>query len=154
MAREIDATIKSVLELLQSNIKFVIPTYQRPYMWEAKTQCEQLWDDIIDFLETNINNKESDEINFGADEYFLGSIVVFLNDKKEYEVIDGQQRLTTLTLLYRAFYEKTTQDELSGWAKNFGKCIWSFDEGEEKFDFTKRKLRSEVSTQTDNELVR
>ncbi|WP_169777404.1 DUF262 domain-containing protein [Campylobacter mucosalis] len=153
MAREIDATIKSVLELLQSNIKFVIPTYQRPYMWEAKTQCEQLWEDVIDFLENNINNKESDEINFGSDEYFLGSIVVFLNDKKEYEVIDGQQRLTTLTLLYRALYEKTTQNKLVGWAKNFGKCIWSFDEGDEKFDFTRRKLRSDVSTQTDNELL-
>lgn len=51
MAREIDANVKSVLELLQGNIKFVIPTYQRPYMWESKMQCEQLWSDLIDFIE-------------------------------------------------------------------------------------------------------
>lgn len=69
MAREIDADVKSVLELLQGNIKFVIPTYQRPYMWEAKTQCEQLWSDIIDFLEAYLN-KENGEVNFTDDEYF------------------------------------------------------------------------------------
>ena len=93
MAREIDANVKSVLELLQGNIKFVIPTYQRPYMWESKMQCEQLWSDLIDFIET-YRDKNSGEVNFGFDEYFLGSIVVFQNENREFEVIDGQQRLT------------------------------------------------------------
>lgn len=115
MAREIDANVKSVLELLQGNIKFVIPTYQRPYMWESKMQCEQLWSDLIDFIET-YRDKNSGEVNFGYDEYFLGSIVVFQNENREFEVIDGQQRLTTLTLLYRALYEKT-KDRSKGWAK-------------------------------------
>ena len=151
MAREIDANVKSVLELLQGNIKFVIPTYQRPYMWESKMQCEQLWSDLIDFIET-YRDKNSGEVNFGYDEYFLGSIVVFQNENREFEVIDGQQRLTTLTLLYRALYEKT-KDRSKGWAKNFGKCIWAFDEGSEEFDFSKRKLKSEVSTQVDNEIL-
>lgn len=151
MAREIDANVKSILELLQGNIKFIIPTYQRPYMWDAKTQCEQLWSDLIDFIET-YRDKNNGEVNFGFDEYFLGSIVVFQNENRELEVIDGQQRLTTLTLLYRALYEKT-KDVSKGWARNFGKCIWAFDEGSEVFDFSKRKLKSEVSTQVDNEIL-
>ena len=151
MAREIDANVKSILELLQGNIKFIIPTYQRPYMWDAKTQCEQLWSDLIDFIET-YRDKNNVEVNFGFDEYFLGSIVVFQNENRELEVIDGQQRLTTLTLLYRALYEKT-KDVSKGWARNFGKCIWAFDEGSEVFDFSKRKLKSEVSTQVDNEIL-
>ncbi|WP_149724173.1 DUF262 domain-containing protein, partial [Campylobacter concisus] len=151
MAREIDANVKSVLELLQGNIKFIIPTYQRPYMWDTKNQCEQLWSDLIDFIET-YRDKNNGEVNFGFDEYFLGSIVVFQNENRELEVIDGQQRLTTLTLLYRALYEKT-KDVSKGWARNFGKCIWAFDECSEVFDFSKRKLKSEVSTQVDNEIL-
>ena len=151
MAREIDADVKSVLELLQGNIKFVIPTYQRPYMWEAKTQCEQLWSDIIDFLEAYLN-KENGEVNFTDDEYFLGSIVVFKNTNKEYEVIDGQQRLTTLTLLYRALYDHTKENNKRS-AEIFGKCIWAFDEYNGEFDFTKKKLQSEVSTQSDNKTL-
>ena len=151
MAIEIDADVKSVLELLQGNIKFVIPTYQRPYMWEAKTQCEQLWSDIIDFLEAYLN-KENGEVNFTDDEYFLGSIVVFKNTNKEYEVIDGQQRLTTLTLLYRALYDHTKENNKRS-AEIFGKCIWAFDEYNGEFDFTKKKLQSEVSTQSDNKTL-
>lgn len=151
MAREIDANVKSVLELLQGDIKFVIPSYQRPYMWEAKVQCEQLWSDIVDFLETYLD-KNDGEVDFGDDEYFLGSIVAFRNNNKEYEVIDGQQRLTTLTLLYRALYEYTKNNQQRP-AEIFGKCIWSFNEYDVKFDFKKRKLRSEVSTQADNEIL-
>ena len=80
---------------------FLIPDYQRPYAWE-EGQCQTLWDDIFSFAFPD-NNYE----NFNKDEeYFLGSIVTFENENNKKEVIDGQQRLTTLMLLLRAFYSK------------------------------------------------
>ena len=70
-----------------------MPIYQRPYAWD-KERVEQLWHDI---LEAYKNNQEDPEMDPG---YFLGSIVVIKKDDNTYEVVDGQQRLTTLTILF------------------------------------------------------
>ena len=80
---------------------FLIPDYQRPYAWE-EGQCQTLWDDIFTFAFPDNNSDKFDS----NEEYFLGSIVTFENDNNKKEVIDGQQRLTTLMLLLRAFYAK------------------------------------------------
>ena len=63
--------------------KYIIPLYQRAFAWSDKEIC-QLIDDINDFT---------------ADYYYLGSLIVNLNQDGIYEVIDGQQRLTALFLL-------------------------------------------------------
>ena len=63
--------------------QYKIPLYQRAFAWSDKEIC-QLIDDINDFT---------------ADHYYLGSLIVNLNNDGEYEVIDGQQRLTALFLL-------------------------------------------------------
>ncbi|GAA9023320.1 DUF262 and DUF1524 domain-containing protein [Helicobacter pylori] len=75
--------------------QFVIPIYQRVYSWE-KEQCKQLWDDIV-------KTGGSDQI----EGHFIGSILYVINDKTSYSnnvllIIDGQQRLTTITLLLTA----------------------------------------------------
>lgn len=65
------------------------------------------------------------------DEYFLGPIVTFMNDNKKLEVIDGQQRLTTILLLLRAFYSKfgnMLDEQSKSTRENIGKCIWKTDE--------------------------
>ncbi len=70
--------------------QFVIPIYQRMYSWK-KEQCEQLWDDII---KIGGNDK--------ANGHFIGSILYVLDDNTHSSpllIIDGQQRLTTITLL-------------------------------------------------------
>ena len=67
-----------------SNVCYEVPIYQRNYAWEAD-QIEQLIEDI----------KSS------RDDYFLGNLIVNQKDNSVYEVIDGQQRLTTLYLLER-----------------------------------------------------
>ena len=66
-----------------------IPQYQRPYKW-INEQVEQLWDDIFEAYESDIDN------------YFLGSIItVKSSDGSGYiDVVDGQQRLTTLMILF------------------------------------------------------
>ncbi|RVY52834.1 DUF262 and DUF1524 domain-containing protein [Helicobacter pylori] len=72
--------------------QFVIPIYQRVYSWE-KEHCKQLWDDII---KTGGNNQ--------IEGHFIGSIVfvhdgIYTTNYNELLIIDGQQRLTTITLL-------------------------------------------------------
>lgn len=81
----------SIKELFtNADSKYKIPQYQRPYKWEGD-QVHQLWDDIYEAYENNEKN------------YFLGSIITAKprdNENSSYvDVVDGQQRLTTLTIL-------------------------------------------------------
>ena len=84
--------------LSQSDTQFIIPVYQRNYDWTF-SQCHQLFNDILE-----VGN--SDEMNA----HFIGSIVYVHDDVyqtsgiRELSIIDGQQRLTTITLLYVALY--------------------------------------------------
>ena len=93
----VKATETRLTNFLNGTKQFVIPIYQRTYSWTEK-QCEQLWDDII--------KVSQNEKNPG---HFIGSIVSIekgINQASgvdQYLVIDGQQRLTTLTLLLSAF---------------------------------------------------
>ncbi|UWM78396.1 DUF262 domain-containing HNH endonuclease family protein (plasmid) [Rhizobium sp. WSM4643] len=78
-------------KIFSSDFEFVIPSYQRPYAW-GETQTSELLDDLLAFAD--------DESEEG---YFLGSIVLIkTEDAPRAEVIDGQQRLTTLTILLAA----------------------------------------------------
>ena len=117
---------KAIFDLLSDKkADFLIPDYQRPYAWDDE-QCRTLWDDIFTF---SFPNNNSDEFN-EDDEYFLGSIVTFKNESGKLEVIDGQQRLTTLMLILRAFYDKFEymQDQNSKLTREMiEKCIWKTD---------------------------
>lgn len=140
-------TIKELLANKRSD--FLIPDYQRPYAW-GEAECQTLWDDIFAFAfpENDYSRFKSDE-----DEYFLGPIVTFKNGDNKLEIIDGQQRLTTLMLLLRAFFSKfgnmkdanaiSTSDDIA-------KCIWKTDEFGNP-DKNKLKIDSEVSTDEDKE---
>lgn len=115
MAQVISVNKQSVLELLMTGISkpFVIPEYQRPYMWTDE-QVQTLFDDLWDFATTTGGVE-------GPGSYFLGSIVSYENSDGEQEIIDGQQRITSLFLLLRAIYTKlSTGDEANTKAgKNF-----------------------------------
>ena len=92
MTKTIEANEMSVMRLFSvSNEQFIVPVYQRRYLW-GKDQWMDLWNDI--------NNIESGE------DHFLGSIVVINPphsiEINQFEVVDGQQRLTTLSLLIAA----------------------------------------------------
>ncbi len=88
-----EATLLRFFEENQNN-QFVIPIYQRLYSWK-KEQCEQLWDDIIKI-------GGNDKMNG----HFIGSILYVLDGNTHSNnpllIIDGQQRLTTITLLFIA----------------------------------------------------
>jgi uncharacterized protein with ParB-like and HNH nuclease domain len=66
---------------------YQIPDYQRPYSWEDE-KIEQLWDDLYSAMES------------GDESYFLGPMVLIRTKDGYFEVVDGQQRLTTLTILF------------------------------------------------------
>ena len=78
--------------------QFVIPVYQRNYDWR-KTECKQLFEDILEVGK-----------NPSLSSHFIGSIVhvhddVYSSNRiKELSIIDGQQRLTTITLIYLSLY--------------------------------------------------
>ena len=101
---ELSVSKKNIKDLLNNNkADFLIPDYQRPYAWDAEKECQTLWEDVFDFA-----FPENDYSNFDTKtaEYYLGPIVTFTNNKKQSEIIDGQQRLTTIMLLLRAFYSR------------------------------------------------
>lgn len=126
---------------------FLIPDYQRPYAW-GDVECQTLWDDIFAFA---FPDDDCDKFK-KDDEYFLGPIVTYKNNGKQ-EIIDGQQRLTTLMLLLRAFYKKflNMQDKNSVSIRNsIAKCIWKSDEFDNLIE-DELKIDSQVSTDDDKE---
>jgi len=141
-------TIKALFEDKKSD--FLIPDYQRPYAWTDE-QCQTLWDDLFTFAIPDNDYQKFDDDN---DEYFLGTIVTFKNNESgKLEVIDGQQRLTTLMLLLRAFYVKllNMKDEQTVRTKEtISQCIWKTDAfGKANLDVL--KINSEVATDNDKE---
>ncbi len=94
------ATLLGFFEENQNN-QFFIPIYQRLYSWK-KEQCKQLWDDII---KIGGNNKMNG--------HFIGSILYVLDDNTHSSpllIIDGQQRLTTITLLLIALRNHLSEE--------------------------------------------
>ncbi len=94
--REIRGVSKTVRELL-SGVKYTIDYYQRDYKW-TKKQVQELIEDLIGRFEEDYDesHERPEVVNYGH--YFLGSIVISAKNGQKF-VIDGQQRLTTLTLL-------------------------------------------------------
>ena len=137
-------TVKGLFSDTQAD--YLIPDYQRPYAWED-TECQTLWDDLFAFA-----IPEDDASRFKReDKYYLGPIVTFKNEKGKQEIIDGQQRLTSLLLLLRAFYERSSNQkdsETKSMRKMIEQCIWKTDEFD-KPDQNALKIDSEVATDED-----
>ncbi|MFB2596107.1 DUF262 domain-containing protein [Paracoccus sp. p4-l81] len=82
-----EAAERTISQILTEQIRYEIPAYQRPYSWE-KGNVEQLLDDIWEAYEAQ------------DEEYFIGSLITIEREKgRLYDVVDGQQRLTTLNLI-------------------------------------------------------
>lgn len=93
MTTTLSAHEKRVTQLFNDEYEFHIPGYQRPYAWTGQ-QAGELVDDLLDFMRGQPGAVED------MAPYFLGSIVLIKEDgKPKAEVVDGQQRLTTLTIL-------------------------------------------------------
>lgn len=136
-----DATKGNINSILNGFKQFIIPVYQRTYSWENE-QCEKLWKDIVSMQHTN---------RVG---HFVGSIVNIAEQAmptgvQKYMIIDGQQRMTTLTILLIALrdygYLHPEDTSINPNSIN-GMCIQNdYGMGDEKY-----KL---LLTQTDREVL-
>lgn len=116
----IEASHKKVAEVFSKEYAFAIPAYQRPYAWET-TQAEELLADLKDAMAQG-----SVEGGF----YFLGSIVlVKTHGGPVSRVVDGQQRLTTLTILFSIIRDLTTDAEKKTQRERYVKQVANEDEG-------------------------
>jgi hypothetical protein len=102
MSKKISGAEYPLAKIFSSEFDYVIPPYQRPYAW-TRDQAGELFDDLYDFFEKEVE-----------DSYFLGSVVLIKDEGKPLaEVIDGQQRLTTLTILLATLTSQLTGDNFS-----------------------------------------
>ena len=109
--REIRGDAKSIRGLL-GGAKFAIDYYQREYRWETKQVVELIEDLSEKFLDSyNPGDEPSAVEDYGN--YFLGSIIISNKDGKKF-IIDGQQRITSLTLLLIYLYRQLEDDIQKG----------------------------------------
>lgn len=104
--------------LTQNKTQFVIPVYQRNYDWTT-TECKQLLEDIIEVG----NKKNSDDTHFIGSIVFIHDGVYTSSDVKQLVIIDGQQRLTTMTLLYLALYRFALYNDMEEKAAEINETI-------------------------------
>jgi len=95
MALALTAEQKKLLQILKIDEQYIIPEYQRPYSWEYE-HCLQLYNDLIEVYKSNKDGEYNED-------YFIGNIIIAKSESNEYEldVVDGQQRLTTLFLMVK-----------------------------------------------------
>lgn len=117
-------TIKELFD----NQMYTVPVYQRPYSWE-KEQVQVFLDDIKNTYLLPQQEKEEG--------YFIGSIYIYDTEEKvsgrisKYEIIDGQQRITTIVLMLLSIYSRLQQknDNNIGIDQTFisiKSCLWKF----------------------------
>mgnify|MGYP000854768269 CR=1 FL=1 len=92
--------------IFSPNFLFEIPIYQRPFIWDTE-KFQQLFDDIFDAREN------------GEQQYFLGSILLQEVESPIYQVVDGQQRLTALSLLFASIRDITQNQILKSKAHSY-----------------------------------
>jgi uncharacterized protein with ParB-like and HNH nuclease domain len=130
-AKQITATEDTVQSLLSRNYRYIVPEYQRQYAW-GEEQWQEFWTDI-----QSIEDGQS---------HFLGSVVFVERDTNfdeinEFEIVDGQQRLTTISILLcaiREYYEQ--RDNIDGAESINNKYLW--DQNEDFNDEQKLVLNS------------
>jgi hypothetical protein len=107
MPVKIEASEKPLQKVFSADYDFFIPLYQRPYAWTVK-EAGELLSDLVDNM--GLDGTSVDDTN----PYFLGSIVLVKGDAPHADVVDGQQRLATLTILFSALRPLLTQNEATG----------------------------------------
>lgn len=120
---------------------FVIPEYQRPYSW-TNEEIEILFEDLWNFTCTEGGTERNGT-------YFLGSIVSYENINGEQEIIDGQQRITSIFLFLRAIYTKLSTisektDIITYFIKKIEPIIWRTDKLTGKVNYSNILLDSKV----------
>ena len=128
-------------DLFQKEVRYTIPAFQRPYVWTQDDQWEPLWEDVRNVAENYLEELErsgNDEVEAEqrTSPHFLGAVVLkqvptAIKDIPQREVIDGQQRVTTLQLLLDAIQwicEESDQPCLKKAARRLAKLVTNDEE--------------------------
>lgn len=139
-----DTSILSPKALFQKDIRYIIPEFQRPYVWTHDDQWEPLWDDVRNVAEEYLEalerpGNDSVKAQQQTKPHFLGAVVLqqvptAAKDIEQREVIDGQQRVTTLQLMLDAIQVICEKRELKQPATRLSKLVTNDEDliGEEK----------------------
>jgi uncharacterized protein with ParB-like and HNH nuclease domain len=104
------ANPRSLDTLFNSQLRYVVPMFQRLYVWQKSPQWETLWEDIREKADFQLKR-------FVSTPHYLGALIIegvrpnSPRDVKRFLVIDGQQRLTTLQLVFCAFRDIAKKNE-------------------------------------------
>jgi uncharacterized protein with ParB-like and HNH nuclease domain len=129
---DLHAYTKTVYDIFSINKKYVVPRFQREYSW-GEDEVTELWRDLV----SSILMKESKLEN---QEYFIGSLVLVGEDKStEFKIVDGQQRLTTITMLLSALVDSFREIKRDDLARG----LYAFIEGRDVSDKQFFKLENE-----------
>jgi Protein of unknown function DUF262/Protein of unknown function (DUF1524) len=101
LANLLQTSISDFLELIGNGRRYKVPLFQRDYSW-GEEQWEDLWSDIIDVY------------GHPQELHYMGAIVISTRDEREYEIIDGQQRFATLSVLGLAVISHLTDLATAG----------------------------------------
>ena len=128
---------QTICDLFSCNAIYTIPNYQRQYSWDTE-KLDDLWEDLYGSYTNN-----------PTDNYFLGSIVVIDDGTGRHELVDGQQRITTLMIMFNVLSKtfpdinKNCDDILKGNLEKINKLIY--------FDSSKNRLLLQVDPNYDTE---
>ena len=129
-----DAQKQTIRDVFSSKKEIIVPRFQREFVWEIDDKLAVFWDDILDCIEYK-NNK------LNITEYFLGTLVLIddLQNKfqKERYVVDGQQRLTAITIFLSALFETFKKNGNDDLAENIYKYIISTDDDNKEITLLK-----------------
>ena len=126
--KEIRGDAKNI-RILLGGARYAIDYYQREYRWESK-QIDELIEDLEEkFFESHDDNNERSDVEYYG-HYFLGSIIISNKDGRKY-IIDGQQRLTSLTLLLIFIHRTINDNEQKG---QLAELIFSMKLGKRSFN--------------------
>jgi uncharacterized protein with ParB-like and HNH nuclease domain len=135
----LSATKAKLLSFLNGSSQYIIPFFQRSYVWKIDSWGE-LWDNILEEYQELKDNPKT------TSEHFIGTIIIkqMMSTQvgaTEYELIDGQQRLTTICLLLKAFQDACEDEKAQNW---IGKFL-SFEDsyGNEKIRISHSKVDKE-----------
>lgn len=135
----------NIKELFQKDVRYIIPTFQRPYVWNQEKQWEPLWDDVRNIAEEYAEQLAEENSHAAAEEkagtHFMGAIVLQQEPTPTAEidrrnVIDGQQRMTTLQILLDAAQEVLEEEGFNKEAKRLRKLVVNdedFADGDARF---------------------
>ncbi|KKY00230.1 hypothetical protein VN21_15295 [Paraclostridium benzoelyticum] len=99
-----EAKEKNLHDIFSKSNKFFVPDYQRKYAW-TKNQLDQFWEDFIKTHESCYNEYNDLKPSQGQQPHFLGAIVLTILEDDKYEIIDGQQRLTSTCIFIKTLGE-------------------------------------------------